>query len=110
MISLKRVLASLSRPMPFEHEFVRLLVPEKPGIYLLTLSNSVIYCGRSDKNLCSRLASHLNSDRLSDAETFSFLVIEKQIERFRAEEVVIRHFGNSATLRNMVRAAAPSFI
>lgn len=92
---------------PLCKEIVWSLVEEKAGVYLISHEKSVVYVGRSDKNLRRRLLQHCANFGFK-GHSFSFRYADSKVAAYRLESRAIHYFKRLGVLKNRINASLPN--
>ncbi|RYZ91412.1 MAG: hypothetical protein EOP04_00555 [Proteobacteria bacterium] len=82
-------------PMPLEPAFLNLVPKQRPGVYILFKDfrsdrSSVLYIGRSDKDLRQRLSRHNHREK---AKSFCYFPCTSPIQAYVYEKKLFIHFS-----------------
>lgn len=87
-----------------EAEMVSLVIDRKPGVYLIKRDERVVYAGRSDTDVMSRLMRQCST---FVGCHFSVLYVKNKLKRARSEYSLIGHLRKVGPLDNKVNASIP---
>lgn len=87
---------------PLDNNNISLMSEHSMGIYLIKEDNRIVYVGRSESSVRSRLLQHA---KIFKNHSFSLMYVKNSLKTMRYEQRLISHFKKQYPLKNKLEGS-----